>query len=102
MTPLRGIADIQSKIINRLLGRHLRREFQVLHGAAAAGAEMPAFRRGTQIGRLKDIDHTRHLKTGFLAVGFVGDFFTGQRAVDKNGFAFGVGDAAPFLVQRFN
>jgi len=47
---------------------------------------------------LKDVGHQRHLETGLLAVGRIGDPLSGQCTLDEDHLAFVVRDAAPLLV----
>src|SRR3546814_148160 len=63
---------------------------------------MWAFWRREQVGSLEDIHHIGNLIAGLLAMGFESDFFAWQSAVNEDGLAFDVGDAAPFLIQRFD
>ena len=50
----------------------------------------------------QDLLQLRQFVLGFLQIRRISDKFTGQRAVDENHFAVGMGDAAAFLVQGFD
>ena len=48
--------------------RDLRTRFQMLHGAAAAYAEMPASGFDTHVRRLENPTHLRHFEAGLFPV----------------------------------
>ncbi len=96
-------ADVPQRILQHaLLGGGLRHRVQVLHRAAAAGAEI-----GTTWGHAlrAGLQHARGVGL-FVArlhtIGLVLHALARQRAVDEDRLAFHMGDAATFVVQRLD
>jgi hypothetical protein len=62
---------------------------------------MRAVRLRTESGRLGYLYYARLFVTGFFVKTGITDLLSYQCAFNKNHFAVDVGDAAPFLIQRF-
>ena len=92
----------QSVFQDSLLGRRLCQRIEMLHGAPATDAKMRAVWCDALSARP---EHPHHLRLGIarsLAQHSVFHLFTGQRALDENGFAVDMADAATFVIERFN
>jgi len=96
-------ADVPQRIFEHaLLGGGLPGKIEVLHGTAAAGAEVRARRRHALAGRTQHAQGAGLLVVRLPAIAFVFDDFSRQRAFDENRLAVHVRDAASFVIQGFD
>src|SRR5262249_37626198 len=96
-------ADMPQRVLEHtLLRRYLSGPLDVLHRAAAAGAEEGAAGRDPRGGFLAYPHELRELERRLFPVRRVLDLLAGHRAVDEDRLALDVRDAAPFPVERFD
>ena len=96
-------ADMPQVIFqDALLGRDLRRRIHVLQAASAADTEMRAtwlYSAKTFVNKFADLSEG---ECRFAAIDRILDMLARQCAIDKQRFTFGMGDAAPLVIQCFN
>ena len=85
-----------------LLCGDLRSRVEVLHAAASADGVVGATRRNAQRRSLDYSTDMGDFVVRLFLMSDITDHFARQRALDKDHFAFEVGNAATFLVQRLN
>src|SRR5690606_3951148 len=85
-----------------LLGRRLSHRIEVLHRAATAAAEMRAARHDPLRARLEHAHGFRLHIARTLAQHRVLHLLAGQRALDEDGLAVDMADAATLVVERLD
>ena len=85
-----------------LLGGGLAGNIEVLHGTAAAGAEMRSRRRHPLTGGAQHAYGMGLFVAPFPPIAGVLDNFAGQCAFDKNRLAVNMRNAATFMIQGFD
>ena len=85
-----------------LLGGGLAGQVQVLHRAAAAGAEVRTGWLHALARRAQYAQNMRLFVTRFAPVADVVDGFAGQGTFDENHLAINVRNAASFVIQGFD
>ena len=85
-----------------LLDCCLRAHFEMLHAAAATDAEMRTVRFDALTGGFENGLGRGLLERRLASIARINNQFTGQAALDENSLAIHMGDAAPFVIQRFD